>query len=36
MLGHAEISTTQIYLHLEPQEARETHARCHPSARGPG
>lgn len=31
MLGHSSIATTQIYLHMEPTEARDAHARMHPS-----
>ncbi len=30
LLGHASISTTQIYTHITPLHLRETLARCHP------
>ncbi len=32
MLGHADISTTQIYTHLESDFIREVHQRFHPRA----
>ncbi len=32
MLGHADISTTQIYTHVEPTQLRRLHARHHPRA----
>jgi len=32
LLGHADISTTQIYTHLSMVHIREVYARCHPRA----
>ncbi len=33
MLGHASLTTTEIYTHLDISTLREVHAACHPRAR---
>jgi integrase/recombinase XerD len=35
MLGHASLSTTQIYTAVEPRRLAEHHARFHPRNRSP-
>lgn len=30
LLGHASVSTTQIYTHISIRKLKQTHARCHP------
>ena len=35
MLGHEQLTTTQIYTHVSIKALSEVHARCHPYARMP-
>ncbi|MFH0981794.1 MAG: site-specific tyrosine recombinase XerD [Planctomycetota bacterium] len=30
LLGHADVATTQIYLHVDSSRLKEVHQRCHP------
>lgn len=36
MLGHAKLSTTQIYTHVDLTDLKETHRRCHPRGKREG
>jgi len=33
MLGHAELSTTQIYTRVSVRQLKEVHTRAHPAAK---
>ena len=32
MLGHASVTTTQVYTHIDERRFRDTYSRCHPRA----
>ena len=32
LMGHANITTTQIYTHLDDQDLKRVHKSCHPRA----
>jgi site-specific recombinase XerD len=35
LLGHASLTSTQVYTHVSLRHLRETYARCHPRERAP-